>query len=224
MTLRLPDPAIAPNYRQALDENSHFVVRDVAADRWVSVEPGEGGGQVYPYFEAHRICDANTVMTDGTWQPLKDHPALEDHNLERRQRLLQAAAELGAIGTPEATLQAIREVSAVQINDAPQFLTPNLPALWDAFPEGSLWLISVDEKLLSRMTFLRSRYALELTPDIPISAEAWVGLRALEGHSITGGVASSGCSARSSWHSLRARLAVRHLAPARDRLHVRNVG
>src|SRR4051812_46197912 len=37
------------------------------------------------------------------------------------------------------------------------------------------------------MAFLRSRYALELTPDIPLDAEAWVDLRALDGHSVTGG-------------------------------------
>jgi len=187
VTLHLPEPAQAPNYRHYLRSNCHFDVRDIAADRWVSVEPGEGSGRIYRYFEAHRICDAHTAINDATWEPLRERPAWEDNNAERRRALLQAAAELAEIGTPEATLQAIQGGLAGAVNDAPDFLTPNLPALWEAFPDGSLWLISVDQKLLSRMAFLRSRYALELTPDIRIDPEAWIGLTALDGHSITGG-------------------------------------
>src|SRR5438874_2217707 len=101
VTLQLPEPGQAPNYRTSLETNCHFDVRDLAGDRWVSVEPGEGSGQVYRYFEAHRLCDARTRITDATWQPLRDHPAWEDPDAERRQRLLEAAQELAAEGTPE---------------------------------------------------------------------------------------------------------------------------
>lgn len=189
VTLRLPDPAVTPNYRNYLTHDCHFDVRELAADRWVSVEPGEGGGNVYRYFEAHRICDATTQLTDATWQPLRDHPAWDDPDVARRQRLLEAAVELAQHGTPQHTLAAVQAGLAGADNDAPEFLAPNMPALFDAFPDGSLWLISVDRRLLTRMAFMRSRYALEVTPDLPLDPAAWRGLQALDGHSISGGSA-----------------------------------
>ena len=189
VTFQLPDPEQAPNYRQFLGGNCYFTVRDVAADRWVSVEPGEGDGEVYRYFQAHRICDSNTAITEATWLPLRDHPAWEDNNLGRRERLLEHAAQLAQVGTREATLQAIQAGIAGAINDAPAFLTPNLAPLFQELHDGSLWLISVDRRLLSRLAFLRSRYAFELTPDIQVDPAALALLPALDGHSITGGAA-----------------------------------
>jgi hypothetical protein len=188
VSLQLPDPTRAPNYRRSLTDDSDFVVRDLAADGWVSVEPGEGSGQTRQYFEAHRICDAQTALSDATWQVLRDHAAWEDHDLARRQRLLDLARDLARIGTPEATLQALQAGIAGAVNDAPAFLTPQLPQLFQSFPDGSLWLISTDRRFLSRLTFMRSRYAVEVTPDIHIDRNAWLGLRALDGHSLTGGV------------------------------------
>lgn len=187
VSLQLPDPAVAPNYRQSLAQNCDFMVRDLAPERWVSIEPAEGAGQTRRYFEAHRICDANTDLNEATWQSLRDHPAWDDPDINRRHRFLEMAAQLAAVGSPEATIQAVQAGIAGAVNDAPDFLTPNLPPLFESFPDGSLWLISVDSRLLSRLAFLRSRYTLELTPDLHLDPNEWLGLRALDGHSVTGG-------------------------------------
>jgi hypothetical protein len=188
VTLELPDPAQAPNYRNYLVEGCEFRVRDLEG-QWVAVAPGEGAGHTRSFFRAYRLCDAETVLSEETWAPMRENPAWEDPDIERRQRLLEHAEELGQIGTVEAAFQAVQAGLVGTVNDAPAFLEVQLPALFEQFPHGSLWLISVGDTLLARLAFLRSRYALELTPDIHLDPEELLSLRALEGHSITQGVA-----------------------------------
>jgi len=188
VTLELPDPGQAPNYRNFLVEQCELRIQELSG-QWVTVAPGEGAGQSGRFFRAHRLCDADTAISEQTWAPLRQNPAWEDPDMQRRQRLLEHARELGQIGTAEGALQAIQGGLAGAVNDAPAFLEVQLPVLFEQFPHGSLWLISVEQTLLARLAFLRSRYALELTPDIHLDPNEFVGLRALEGHSITQGVA-----------------------------------
>jgi hypothetical protein len=71
--------------------------------------------------------------------------------------------------------------------EAPEFLGAHLEAVFEEFPEGSLWLVTVDPVLLSRLTFAYTRISLELTPDRPLDPDQ-LGVHALDGHSITSGV------------------------------------
>ena len=62
--------------------------------------------------------------------------------------------------------------------------------LFESFPKGSLWWVSVDELLLGRATVLRSQFARSLTPDLrpAASIDDFERLAALEGLSLTSGI------------------------------------
>ena len=63
----------------------------------------------------------------------------------------------------------------------------NLPALFDQFPDGELWYVTVEELLLTRLAFARSQLAFGLTPDMPIGPEMEQ-LRALSDLTLTKGI------------------------------------
>jgi hypothetical protein len=187
VTFELPNPQLAPGYRDALVQLMDFRVDDIA-DGWVAVEPSEGSRVTRSYFTATRICDARSDLDEATtWQPMLDNPPWPDRDVGRRERLLREAERLAQLGTPQGTLQALAAGIAGANTDAHEFLAPQLATVFQEFPNGSLWLVSVDNVLLSRLTFLHSRIALELTPDRPIGPEQ-MGVHALDGHSITSGV------------------------------------
>jgi hypothetical protein len=186
ITFELPDPELAPGYRDGLERFSEFRVDDIA-EGWVAAEPAEGAGVTRTYFKATRICDASTEVGPQTWRPPLDCLPWEDRDQARRARLLEEAERLSNIGTPQATLQALAAGIAGANVEAHEFLELQLPALFQEFPMGSLWLVCVDQVLLGRLSFLSSRVALELTPDRPLDPEQ-MGVHALDGHSITSGV------------------------------------
>jgi hypothetical protein len=186
--IRLPDPALAPALRQSLEEAADFTVTDVG-DHVVDVVPAEGAGVSRAFLQAHRLCDASTEITPEVWAPLIAHPGFEG-NPARRQRLLQEAARLAAIDSAPAMLQAIEGAVAGFTNDElPGWLEQQLPRLFQLFPEGSLWLISVDPVLLHRLTILGGTFVLDVVPDFPLDPNNVRGFDSLDEHSFTRGVA-----------------------------------
>lgn len=186
--IRLPDPALVPALRQSLEQAAEFTVVDLA-DNVVDIAPVEGAGATRAFLRAHRLCDVNTQISPEVWAPLTEHRGYEG-NPAARQRLLQEAARLAQIDSGPAMLQAIESAVAGFANDElPVWLEQQLPRLFQLFPQGSLWLVSVDSVLLSRLTMLGGTFVLALTPDFPLDPNNVRGFDTLDEHSLTRGVA-----------------------------------
>lgn len=186
--ITLPDPALAPALRQSLEEAADFTVTDLG-DNVVDVVPAEGAGVTRAFLRAHRLCDAGTQITPQVWAPLAEHPSYEG-NPARRDRLLAEAARLAQIETAPAMLQTIEAAVAGFRNDElPGWIEQQLPRLFQLFPDGSLWLVSVDPVLLNRLMLLGGTFVLNVTPDFPLDPNNVRGFDALDEHSLTRGVA-----------------------------------
>ena len=184
----LPDPALVPVLRRSLEEASDFRVTDLGGNE-VDIVPAEGAGTTRTFLRTHRLCDANTAITPAVWAPLDEHPGYES-NPARRDRLLAEAARLAQIDTAPAMLQMIEAAVAGFRNDElPGWLELQLERLFELFPDGSLWLASVDPVLLGRLTLLGGTFAFEVTPDFPLDPNNPHGFDALDEHSVTRGVA-----------------------------------
>jgi hypothetical protein len=72
--IRMPDPQVAPGYRQSLTVGSHFAADDLG-DGIVAVAPSEGAGMTAEHFQLHKICDAQSDLADPlTWTVLRTYP------------------------------------------------------------------------------------------------------------------------------------------------------
>lgn len=200
--IRLPDVADAPGIRDFIREAAEFEMREMV-EGWGLVAPREGAAAVRNYLTAHRLCDAATTIGDETWAPILAHPPLEGPDERRtrpgseptpewREELIRHADKVYERGAARdvagADLAAVSAtIAALPLSELPGYLTRQVPALFEAFPQGSLWYVAVDQALIHRLTVLRGLSAFELTPDI-VTPSDFPGLRALEEHSITGGV------------------------------------
>lgn len=186
--ITLPEPALAPALRGSLEAAADFHVTGLGGND-VDVEPAEGSGTTRAFLRVHRLCDAVMAITPENWAPLGDHPAYEG-DPHRRRRLLEQATQLAQINTAPAMLQAIESaVAGLRNDELPGWLEAQLDRLFQLFPDGSLWLVSVDSVLLARLTFLGGTFALEMTPDFPRDPNNAHGFDALDEHSLTRGVA-----------------------------------
>jgi len=191
--VELPDPQKAPGYRDSLSSRSQFSVEDFGAGV-VGVSPVEGPGTIRQYFQAKRICDARSDLTDEkTWAPLHESPPRrrEDIDPERyRMEMLKRGEEIVDAGSGiEASWVsfALAAFAAAEEGELPQLLTANLPTLFEHFPDGELWYVTTDEVLLARLAFVRAEAAFALTPDIPIGPDMEV-LRAFSDLSVLQGI------------------------------------
>jgi hypothetical protein len=199
--IRLPDPGDAPGFRDGVRELAGFRLEEIEPG-WGSVTPSEGAGAVATYFTAYRLCDANTVLTDTTWEPIRKHPGHEKDDVTPRtqpggdpdpgwrRKLIEHAGKLDERNVLEADLAAVgARIGALPEKDLPPYLERLLPALFDAFPQGSLWLIAIDPLLYRRFALMRCQLALETTADVLSLGEGgFPGVRALSEHSITDGI------------------------------------
>jgi len=87
-------------------------------------------------------------------------------------------------------LQAL--VAATPPAELAGILDEQIASIFADAPEGALWLVTTDQVWLARLTVLRSRVTLDLTPDLPLDPESFAGLRALEGHSLTSSIDVTG--------------------------------
>ena len=143
----------------------------------VTVAPREGAGATRSYFQAHRLCGSGDLITNGTWEPLRQHPP-KSPDLVRRGQLLAYADSLTGADPHRLTplLRALRARVAVLAEDVPDLLQEQMPNLFSKLPGASLWLVSVEEVLLSRFALLRAQLALTLTPDIPLTPGEFPGI------------------------------------------------
>jgi hypothetical protein len=169
----LPKPAKAPGLRSAFTTLAAMSARDVA-EGCVAFAPAEGTGQFYRYLDAIRLCDANTVLNPETWKPLLDDPREEDVVGDEiapvgdwRKALREWSDRIYDANRPEAAIAALRaRFLGTPLADIPDYLTGELPALFSAYPDGSLWLIRTNPLLFRRFTLVRMLVASRLAPDV----------------------------------------------------------
>lgn len=82
---------------------------------------------------------------------------------------------------------ALAAFGAAEAGDLPELLRVNLKPLFDQFPEGELWYVTVSDVLLARLAFAWAQLAFALTPDMPIGEEMEQ-LRAFSDLSLTKGI------------------------------------
>jgi hypothetical protein len=171
---------------------SHFAVDDFG-DGLVGVAPSEGAGQVAPYFSLTKLCDSETELDDAAvWAPTMANPPRRRTDVDPgtyRDTMLERAQELAKREDVEAQIAAfaVAALGAAQVGELDALLRVQLPALFEHFPNGSLWYIAVDPVLLARLAFGRTQLALQLTPDLPLGEEMEQ-LRALSDLTLTSGI------------------------------------
>lgn len=188
------------------------------------IQPAEGAGADYPYFSAHRLCDASTTVTAETFSILRENTARDKKFIapgggekplapEARDALLQHADRL-ASGRPGADFAAVQaKLTALTAEEAPHYLAEQAPGFFKPFPAGSWWFVRVDHLLVHRLALLRALLAMELTPDLidqndPVNRVP-PGLFALQEHSLTSASTSAPRLIRCCSHSPVPRSATR---------------
>ena len=129
-----------------------------------------------------------TLTNPGIWSPIEDdppypgksqvQPAVQQRlsELYERTDLLARIERLG-VAAVQADADGLREI-----------LIKELPGLFEIFPNGSLWYVSVDQRLLSRLAFMRVRLQLTLTPDIKYDSAAPDNVHYFGMHTTTNGI------------------------------------
>jgi hypothetical protein len=174
MSVRLPLPlGHECDFRRSLVNLAKFVVADLP-DNWVEVEPGEGAGSVAAYFTPYRLGDATTDFSrQAVWQPVVDHPPWGEKptiplppDAQRRLAELQRRDDILSISQRLGFAAAQADVVAM-----PSVFQQELPRLFELYPNGSLWYVAVDRRLVTRLSVMRVRLQLKLTPDMQYDAE-----------------------------------------------------
>lgn len=176
------EPALTRTFRFSVQKHGNAVAVDLQ----------EGSGSVTNYISATRLCGAGEPLPDSTWDPLR---ALQpvDHDPATVQPLQNWIRDFRAETRPEDKDHFWRQMRAfaadvfVSGRDLPNHLAQWMPGFFAEWTGASLWLITVDDLLRSRMTFLRAQLALTLTPDVPLAPGQFNGFGLLAAHSLTRG-------------------------------------
>lgn len=203
--IRLLRPERAPGIRDGIRDRAQWRLTEVA-EGWGAVEPVEGPGATYPYFQLRKLADASSTITDATWEPLRANPAYDKGDAAVRTRpggeptsewdqaLIAWADKVFASGRPGADLIAVNAtLNALPLEDVPGYLTEQVPKLFEAFPLGSLWFMETDRLLSQRLSLQRILLNQELIPDLfdSVTPEAMPALQLAQEHSLTNGASFS---------------------------------
>jgi hypothetical protein len=153
-------------YRAALSQQFGFTVQDYVTS--ATVEPREGSGVTNEYFTATRLCGAGDVLTQATWDPLRQLDP-HSHDPATCKAMLEWANE-HLLEDPDnlwRQLRVLRARTLVLGKELPEFLAKEAPRFFEGMPGGSLWLVTVDELLVWRLSFLRAQLAFTLTRTCP---------------------------------------------------------
>lgn len=175
--VHLPDPTVAPGYRESLATRSRFAVENFGGGL-VGVAPVEGAGATAAHFDLSKVCDSATNLEDpATWEVLRTRPPRQRGDLdpaEYRQAMLDRGAEIRTQNPgieSEIVAFALAAFGAGQAGELDELLKMNLPPLFEQFPEGSLWYVTVGDVLLARLAFARAQLVFQMTPDMPVGEE-----------------------------------------------------
>jgi hypothetical protein len=155
-------------FRDALVRRAGFAVADLP-NGWVEVEPGEGAGMGLHLFTPFRLGDGATDFAQqAVWQPVFDNPPWSEKpdvpvapGEQERLAALRSRDDILA-------LSQLLGFDAAQADAAamPSIFQGELPRRFELYPDGSLWYVAVDHRLVARLSVLRIRLQLTLTPDI----------------------------------------------------------
>jgi hypothetical protein len=158
----------------------------------VLIEPSEGGGSVRRYFEAHRLADAATDLTSSEpWRAVMTHPPYEKPSIGLPTDFESKMADLASsTALPQIIERLNVKTSLATEAELPDVLREELPGLFERYPQGSLWFVSVDQTLMKRLAALRVLLQLYLTPDVPVDRGRAISY--LTAHQLTHGAMFAG--------------------------------
>jgi hypothetical protein len=171
--VHLPPHENVPGFRDAFSSLAGMRTRQVAED-YISFARAEPVDEPYAYFTAARLCDRSTSLTDATWTPLLEHPRFETEKIvsdrfpdgDWRRALREHADRIRDPKRPETEFAWLSPMLlATPIEEVPAFLTQQMTALFEAYPDGSLWFVRSDDLLSGRFSLMRMLAATELAPD-----------------------------------------------------------
>jgi hypothetical protein len=150
------------------------------------VEPGDP----HRLFDSHRLASRDESL-DRMWRILADHPR-RDQPTQHTGRAIEEVNRVAGTGEPQDILYGLGLLLLVTSNaDLRSTLEPQLDGLWASFPDATLWLITGEDVLLSRLTMSQLLFQFEHTPDLDIPALMSDPRRSLEAQSLMGRVATS---------------------------------
>lgn len=201
--LSLPASTDAPGIREGIGERAQWKLEELV-EGWGAVEPIEGAGVVFPYFKAHKLCDAKTQLTAETWEPLRRNPGWAKNDLQAlrtspsgapdpdwQKYLLEWGDKVAKEGRRGSDLAAVSAtLTALPPEQVPDYLQAQVPAFFEGNPNGSFWFFEVDPLAPRRIALLRVLLALEMVPDLlEASGPPLPKIRTLQEHSLTNGIA-----------------------------------
>ena len=144
-----------------------------------------------PYFLPHRLADASTDLSQPEiWEPIVSYPPYDQKpevqlppKAEEHLARLHERDDIGAVVQRLGAAAAQADAASL-----PAVLMRELPGLFERYPLGSLWYVSVDPRLLARLAFVRVRLQLSLTPDIDYNHAARDGVQYFGMHTTTHGL------------------------------------
>jgi hypothetical protein len=164
-----------------------FSVSEDSAGR-ILIAPSEGAGTKRNYFEAHKLADAHTdLANDGTWAALSARPPYDTPSFPLPNDFEDRLAALEGRGDLPSLVERLNVQAALADTEGLlALLRAEMPALFNRYPQGSLWFISVDDVLIKRLASMRVLLQLRLTPDVPVGSEH--GVRYFGAHQLARGV------------------------------------
>lgn len=155
-------------FRDSLVHLGRFKITDLP-DNFVEVEPREGAGTISAYFNPFRLGDRGTDFSEpSVWQPVIDNPPWSDKPEislapDAQQRLAQLRRADDILSVSQRIGFDLAQADAAAM---PGIFQRELPRLFELYPDGSLWYVAVDHSLLARLSIMRIRLQLTLTPDV----------------------------------------------------------
>lgn len=199
--LALPPHEKAPGVRDGIRDRAAWTLTEIT-EGWGTVEPAEGAGVVYPYFETTKLADAATPFGAEAIDALRANPGWPREGVELRtsptaiptgdwsKALLEWADKVAASGRHGSDLAAVSAaLTALSPEEVPDYLEQQAPLFIGPNPDSSLWFFESDAVFPRRMALLRVLLALDALPDfLEAVDESLPTIETLQEHTLTGGI------------------------------------
>jgi hypothetical protein len=182
--LRLPVHTEAPGFRDALTQRAGLQA-SVVGDT----------GVIAPDQSTPDLLSASRLVRAGEdrhrlWKALETNPR-RDYMTEHHDRAMADVKRMMDMQSPEGVVGALSLLLLVTSNaEIRRLLEAELDGIFTAFPRSTLWMLRVDDRLLSRISLTHILFQRALTPDLPLGKDGDEAFRrSLQAQSGTMGVA-----------------------------------
>lgn len=205
VAISLPPADKAKGIRDGIRDRADWKLEEVV-EGWGLVSPNEGVGTVYPYFKTTKLCDANTTLTESTFDALAKNPAWPRDHIPARtapdkdattdwpKALIEWGNKVSANGRRGSDLVGVSaNLGGLSPDEVPNYLLHQAPLFFKENPDSSLWFFEVDQLFTGRTVLLRVLLALDTMPDFIEANEddpGGIKIQTLQEHSLTGGIAN----------------------------------